>query len=228
MTEAKIAPSLLSGDFANLEHEVGRMLQYGSDWLHVDIMDSQFVPSLTIGPIVVKAMRNHFTKEKAFFDCHLMVMNPEKWVDEFADAGANMFCFHYEATEKHMEIIQRAHERGMLVSCAIKPNTPVEVLDPLVQHLDMALVMTVEPGKGGQSFRAECLPKVNYLRKRYPNLNIEVDGGLSPKTVDAASEAGANVIVAGTAVFKAENPTQVIAELRNSVLKAQETKPWAK
>ncbi|EEB05485.1 ribulose phosphate 3-epimerase [Schizosaccharomyces japonicus yFS275] len=228
MPEPKIAPSLLAGDFSNLQKEVVRMVDYGSDWLHVDIMDSQFVPQLTIGPVVVKCMRNGVPKEKAFFDCHMMVMNPERWVDDFADAGANLFCFHYEATEKHMEVIERAHARGMRVGCAIKPKTPVEAIEPLVAHLDMVLVMTVEPGKGGQSFMPECLPKVEYLRQRYPELDIEVDGGVSPKTIDSAANAGANVIVAGTAVFLASSPKDVIATLRSSVLRAQAEKPWAK
>ncbi|KAG1219150.1 hypothetical protein G6F35_007727 [Rhizopus arrhizus] len=152
----------------------------------------------------------------------MMVSNPSQWVDDIAKAGGEMYTFHIEATEDPLGLIQQIHAAGMKAGVAIKPKTPVEqVIGPVAEQCDMILVMTVEPGFGGQRFMAECMPKVETLRRKYPNLDIEVDGGLSLETIDASAEAGANVIVAGTGIFKAEKPDEVISTFKEKVNKAQ-------
>lgn len=206
-------------------------------------MDGHFVPNLTLGAPIVKALRKH---TDAFLDCHLMVRagratapatqhcpphtplplpshqvaEPEKWVDDFASAGASQFNFHVEACADPAALIDRIKATGMRAAVAVKPKTPVESVFPFADKLDMVLIMTVEPGFGGQSFMEDMMPKVQELRRRYPTLDIQVDGGLSPSTIDAASAAGANVIVAGTAIFKADDPPATIRLLRESVEKA--------
>ncbi|CAI2170717.1 931_t:CDS:2 [Funneliformis geosporum] len=198
MPIAKISPSMLSSDFSSLAAEAHRMVKNGADWLHMDVMDGHFVPNITI-------------------DCHLMVSNPEKWVDDFAKAGASMYCFHIEATNEPEALIEKIKKAGMKVGVAIKPKTPIDTVYSLVDKIDMCLVMTVEPGFGGQKFMTDCMPKVKILREKFPELDIEVDGGLALDTIDQAVQAGANVIVAGTSVFKAENPKEVISTFREKV-----------
>eukprot|EP01027_Heterolobosea_sp_BB2_P002109 GEZU01003179.1.p1 GENE.GEZU01003179.1~~GEZU01003179.1.p1 ORF type:complete len:203 (+),score=67.27 GEZU01003179.1:215-823(+) len=182
--------------------------------------DGHFVPNLTIGAPVIKSLRKH---TKAFLDCHLMVSNPGQWVEDFAKAGANSITFHYEAVDKPTELIEKIVANGMKAAISIKPKTPVDVLFPILDkelnNLSMILIMTVEPGFGGQEFMPDMMPKVRALRERYPKLNIQVDGGLSPDTIDQAAEAGANVIVAGSAIFGAKDPAGVISTLREAVTK---------
>jgi ribulose-phosphate 3-epimerase len=176
-------------------------------------MDGHFVPNLTFGAPVIKCLRN---KTDAIFDVHLMVSNPTIWINDMADAGANRFTFHIETAELGVNVkdtIAAVKSKGMAVGLAIKPNTPVESVIPYIDDLDQVLVMTVEPGFGGQSFMVDMMPKVLYLRENYPSLNIQVDGGLSPSTIALAASAGANMVVAGSAVFKS-NPAEVIAELK--------------
>ncbi|RKO99754.1 hypothetical protein CXG81DRAFT_27492 [Caulochytrium protostelioides] len=216
MPTPKISPSMLSSDFAQLGAEAARICSCGADALHMDVMDGHFVPNITLGAPIIKSLRHH---TGAFLDCHMMVSDPEKWVDDFAEAGANLYCFHLEATRDAAALIQQIKATGMKAGVAIKPKTPVDAVLPYAALADMVLVMTVEPGFGGQKFMPECLPKVRVLRERYPDLDIQVDGGLALDTVDAATEAGANIIVAGTAVFKADDPKHVIETLRDSVKK---------
>lgn len=208
---AIVAPSILSADFSKLREEVQMVEKAGSEYIHIDIMDGHFVPNLTMGPCVVSSIRPH---SKAVFDVHLMIDNPEKYVESFAKSGADILTVHYESTNDMKALIKQIKDLGVKVGITINPPTPVEVIFPYIDDVDMVLIMTVNPGFGGQSLIEDCLDKIKFLRANYPDLDIEIDGGVKLDNLDKVMESGANIIVAGSAVFNAENPEDVVKAIK--------------
>jgi ribulose-phosphate 3-epimerase len=218
--EPRIAPSLLSADFARLAEAAAAVP--GADWLHVDVMDNHFVPNLTIGLPVVKALK---AATDLPLDCHLMIDDPDRWAPPYAEAGARNVTVHAEAAADPVKLARDLRAAGSLAGLAIKPGTPLEPYLEILTGYDTLLVMTVEPGFGGQEFRAEVLPKVREARRRVESghlrLAVEVDGGVNAETIEAAAEAGADVFVAGSAVYAAADPDHAVRELRERARKAQ-------
>lgn len=211
----KIAPSLLSCDFSKMGDEIKRMDACGADWMHLDVMDGHFVPNITFGAPVIRAVRGYSDKP---FDVHLMISDPLKYADDFIDAGADIITFHIECDSDIQQTINKIKSRNVKVGLVVKPNTPASAVFPYLKDLDLVLVMTVEPGFGGQSFMADMLPKVLEIKTEAKRLGIdmpvEVDGGIGTDTIAQAAGAGVDICVAGTAVFKAEDAAKAISDLK--------------
>lgn len=210
MNKILIAPSILSADFSKLGEEVRAVEKAGADWIHVDVMDGHFVPNITIGPVVLKWVR---PVTKLPFDVHLMIKNPERYIESFVKAGADIITFHSEVEEDPKEIIRLIRYFKKKVGVSIKPKTDISKIEPLLSMVDMVLVMTVEPGFGGQAFIFDCLPKIEEVRKIFKK-DIQVDGGINIETAPEVIKRGANIIVAGTAVFGTKSYSDAIRRLR--------------
>ena len=215
MSNNKIAPSILAADYANFASELKRIEETSAEYVHIDIMDGQFVPNITFGADVVASMRKH---SKLVFDCHLMVVNPERFVDAFAQAGADIMTVHAESTLHIHGALQKIKKAGMKAGVVINPGTPVSAIEPVLSLVDQVLIMTVNPGFGGQAFIPEMLEKVQKVAKirdeKGYDFDIEVDGGVENKTIKACYQAGANVFVAGSYLFKASDLTAQVETLR--------------
>lgn len=211
--DIKISPSMLASDYANLEKELNKCKNGGADLIHLDVMDGHFVPNISIGAPVIKAMKSVCTIP---FDVHLMISNPLDYIDDFADAGADIITFHTECDSDIDKTVDKILSNGCKAALAVKPNTPIDEVYPYLDRLSMVLVMTVEPGFGGQSFMENTMPKIKALREKCPDIDIQVDGGINLETVKIAGRAGANVFVAGSAVFKSDDPAKTIGELKEN------------
>ncbi|MGZ4121888.1 MAG: ribulose-phosphate 3-epimerase [Tumebacillaceae bacterium] len=216
MLEIKIAPSILSADFSKLGEDIRVVEEGGADYLHVDVMDGHFVPNITIGPLVVQAIKPH---TKLPLDVHLMIENPDQYIPEFVKAGADIISVHVEATRHLHRTLQLIRSLGVKAAVALNPHTPLTMIEHVLTDLDMVLLMTVNPGFGGQKFIEGVLPKIQNLRQMLDSrglqhVEIEVDGGVNPETSRLVREAGANVLVAGSAVYGQEDRAAAIRAVR--------------
>ncbi|MCI9145899.1 MAG: ribulose-phosphate 3-epimerase [Eubacterium sp.] len=211
--DIKISPSVLASDFANLESELKKCSDGGAELIHLDVMDGHFVPNISIGAPVIAALDKVCETP---FDVHLMISDPLFYIDDFIKAGADIITFHVECESDIEKTIDKIVDAGCKAALAVKPNTPIDAVYPYLDKLSMVLVMTVEPGFGGQSFMESTMPKIKELRAKCPDIDIQVDGGINADTVKIAGKAGANVFVAGSAVFKSDNPAATIKLLKEN------------
>lgn len=213
MNDVIISPSILSADFANLARDIGKIERAGADWVHVDVMDGSFVPNITIGACVVKDIK---PVTDLPLDVHLMIADPEKYIPDFAKAGADILTFHLEAVDgRVLQIVEQIKSYGKKVGISIKPKTTADKIFPYLDFIDLVLVMTVEPGFGGQSFMYDCVEKISIIRKQAKgDLIIQVDGGINAETGKLCKDAGANSLVAGSYIYGAQDVNQAIDSLR--------------
>jgi ribulose-phosphate 3-epimerase len=215
----KIAPSFLAADFSNLESEIRAVEDAGVEYIHLDVMDGHFVPNISFGAIVVEAIRKH---TKLVLDVHLMISDPGSYIQPFADAGSDIFNFHQEVEGDLADLIGQVKAAGMKAGLTIKPSTPAETLFPYLEDLDLVLIMSVEPGFGGQSFMPEVLPKATELQAEIERIGvsceIEIDGGIGPQNAEEAVRAGVRVLVAGSSTFKGGDVTGNVQAIRNAGL----------
>ena len=215
MLDIQFAPSILSADFTRLGEEIAAVDQAGAEVIHIDVMDGHFVPNITIGPLVVKAARKATNK---ILDVHLMITDADKYVDSFADAGADWITVHVEACPHLHRTVSRIKELGKKAGAVLNPATSLSSLDYILEDLDLVMLMSVNPGFGGQSFIESTLAKTDALKKRIDalglDIGIEIDGGISPKTIEKVAEAGANIFVAGSAIYGCDEYEPVITEMR--------------
>lgn len=209
-----IAPSILSANFADLKNDIKKIEEAGANFVHIDVMDGHFVPNITIGAPVVKSIRPY---SELIFDCHLMISEPEKYINDFVDAGADIITFHYEAAKENTSnVIKQIKNKGVKVGLSIKPKTQVNEIIEYLKDIDLFLIMTVEPGFGGQEFMEDCARKIKEIKElAHDNLIIQVDGGINDKTAKTCIKNGANCLVAGSYIYKSSNIEKAITSLRS-------------
>ena len=215
VTMIKISPSVLAADFSRLGDELKKVELAGAEYIHLDVMDGQFVPNISFGVPVISAVRKCTS---AVFDVHLMIVDPQRYIDDFISAGADLITIHYESCSDPLSVLKYIRSKGKLAAVAIKPKTDVSVVYPLLDYVDMVLIMTVEPGFGGQKLIPETVEKVrvlrNYMNDKGYSIDIQVDGGITTDNLPDVVEAGANVIVAGSAIFRAADPSAAVAAMK--------------
>jgi len=215
----KISPSLLSANFSNLEKDIKMLEKGGADLLHIDVMDGHFVPNITIGPVVVEAIKEVATIP---LDVHLMISDPDYYVDAFIDAGADFLTIHSEATPHVHRVVQKIKSKGIKAGVSLNPHTPISVLENILEDIDLVLIMSVNPGFGGQSFIPHSLEKIHKLKQflkenNADHIEIEVDGGIKLENIKEVSDAGCDIFVSGSGIFKTENPGETISKMKQKI-----------